>query len=360
MSVRAFGSPARYIQGPDALSELGALVRLHGRRPFVVADAIVMDLLGARLKAELGEVEAVTFATFGGECTAAEIDKLAAAARAAGADVVIGVGGGKAIDTAKGVRIALRSPLVIVPTIASNDSPTSRLVVVYTADHVLSEVRLMDANPDAVLVDTSVIVQAPARFFVAGIGDALSKKFEVEQCAAAGGLNFFKGRPTSLAVTIADACYGAIRADGEAAVTAVSRKTADDAVERLVEATILLSGLAFESGGLSIAHSLTRGFSTVPEVARALHGEQVAVGLLVQLLAEGREADFMADMLAFYARLNLPRALEDFGVETEAVVDGIVSVSWDTAPYIRNFVQPLSKERLADAFRTLAGLRRAE
>ncbi|MBA4790687.1 MAG: glycerol dehydrogenase [Rhizobiales bacterium] len=354
MSLRAFGAPSRYIQGPDALSELGALARLHGRRPFVVADAIVTQLLGDRLRRELTVAETVTFAAFSGECTAQDIDALAQAARVAGADVVIGVGGGKAIDTAKGVRMALGLPIIIVPTIASNDSPTSRLAVLYTPDHVLSEVRLMSANPDAVLVDTSVIVQAPARFFVAGIGDALSKKFEVEQCARAGGLNFFKARPTDLAVTIADACYGAIRADGEAALASVTRNTACGAVERVVEATILLSGLAFESGGLSIAHSLTRGFSTVPEVARALHGEQVALGLLVQLLAEGRDDAFMDDLIAFYRRLGLPRALEDFGVSGGDAVGRIVSVSWETAPYIRNFVEPLSPEILTAAFEALS------
>ncbi len=357
MTLRAFGAPARYIQGPDALAELGALVRLHGRRPFIVADAIVSELLGERLRAELAGAEHATFATFSGECTAGEIETLAQAARAAQADVIVGVGGGKAIDTAKGVRMALRAPIIIVPTIASNDSPTSRLAVLYTPDHVLSEVRLMDANPDAVLVDTSIIVQAPARFFVAGIGDALSKKFEVEQCARSGGLNFFKARPTELAVTIADACYRTIRRDGAAAVEAVARRQADDAVESVVEATILLSGLAFESGGLSIAHSLTRGFSAVPDIARALHGEQVALGLLVQLLAEGRDEAFMADILAFYRQLGLPRALEDFGVETPAVVERIVAVSWETAPYIRNFVHPLSPQVLADAFLSLAHAR---
>ncbi|MGU3496781.1 glycerol dehydrogenase [Xanthobacteraceae bacterium A53D] len=357
MSMRAFGAPARYVQGPGALSELGPLVGLHGRRPFIVADAIVSDLLGPRLNAELAGVDEATFATFSGECTAGEIEALAQAARAAGADLVVGVGGGKAIDTAKGVRIALSVPLVIVPTIASNDSPTSRLVVLYTPQHQLSEVRLMPANPDVVLVDTSIIVEAPARFFVAGIGDALSKKFEVEQCFRAGGQNFFKARPTELAVTVADTCYGIIRRDAEAAVAAVRRKQADGAVESVVEATILMSGLAFESGGLSIAHSLTRGFSTVPEIARALHGEQVALGLLVQLLAEERDAAFMDDMLAFYERLGLPRALEAFGVETEAVVEQIVTHSWETAPYIRNFAQDLSPEILGRGFRHLASLR---
>lgn len=354
MSFRAFGAPHRYIQGPDALAELKGLVALYGRRPFIVADAVVAALLGQRLRAELQGVEHAVFGTFGGECTAAEIETLADAARAARADVIIGVGGGKAIDTAKGMRMALGVPIIIVPTIASNDSPTSRLAVLYREDHVLSEVRLMNANPDVVLVDTSIIVQAPVRFFIAGIGDALSKKFEVEQCARVSGTNFFKGSPTRLALGIADACYGIIRAEGEAAVEAVRRHETTEAVENTVEASILMSGLAFESGGLSIAHSLTRGFSAIPEIARALHGEQVALGLLVQLVAEGRDMAFLNDLRAFYRRIGLPTSLAAFGVTDPGAVDTIVRISWQTAPYIKNFTQPLSPETLHAAFLSLA------
>ena len=169
---RIFGAPHRYIQGAGAIGQLHETVRLYGQKPLIVADAVITEILGARISAGFAPQEPV-FADFGGECTAGEIDRIAHLARMAGIDVVIGAGGGKAIDTAKGVRRALDLPLVIVPTIASNDSPTSRLAVLYSDEHVLTEVRLMRTNPDVVLVDSEVIVQAPPRFFIAGIGDAL-------------------------------------------------------------------------------------------------------------------------------------------------------------------------------------------
>src|SRR5512133_1293658 len=129
--LRAFGSPHRYVQGPGALAQLGDLAASYGKRPLVIADAVVLRLLRSRLEHSLGALaSAACFAGFGGECTADEIARLSAEAKSVGADLVIGVGGGKAIDTAKGVRIGLGRPLVIVPTIASNDSPTSRLCVV--------------------------------------------------------------------------------------------------------------------------------------------------------------------------------------------------------------------------------------
>lgn len=352
MNIRAFGGPHRYVQGPGAIAELTKLVPLYGRRPFVVLDAAVFDTLREQLGAVLHTVvDTLTFGKFFGECSPGQIDAMAAAAQAAESDLVIAVGGGKAIDTAKGVRIIRGGGIIVVPTVASNDAPTSRLVVVYTDEHLLKEVRLMPTNPDVVLVDTSVIAQAPRRFFVAGIGDALSKKFEVEQCYRSGGSNFYKARPTELAVSIADHCYRVVRRDTAAALEAVESKQSNLAFENVVEATILQSGLGFESGGLSIAHSLTRGFSAIPSLAGALHGEQVAFGLLAQLCLEQRAEGFITELVAFYRRIGLPTSMSALGF-TGDLADALKTIAMRSlaeAPYIRQFDGEITEQRIVAA-----------
>tara|TARA_R110002049_G_scaffold95871_3_gene235269 strand:+ start:247 stop:1332 length:1086 start_codon:yes stop_codon:yes gene_type:complete len=350
--LRAFGSPHRYIQGPGALREIGTLAAAYGSKPLIVADAIVLELIRDKLTSGFGDhIQALQFVEFGGECTDAEINRLTELARNSDTDLIVGVGGGKAIDTAKGICINQRMPLIIVPTIASNDSPTSRVSVVYTDEHVLQEARSLPANPDLVLVDTEVLIQAPERFFISGVGDAISKKFEAAQCAATGNNNFYGARPPLLAQTIADACYDVIRADAEAALQAVRSKTPNDAFERTVEATILLSGLAFENGGLSIAHSLTRGFSKVPEIAHALHGEQVAFGLLVQLVLEKRPRPFIDEMLEFYARVKLPRSLTELGLQGDAeqAASIIAHDTWARAPFVRALAEGVDEQKIEAA-----------
>ena len=350
--LRAFGSPRRYVQGAGALAQLGALAAGFGSRPLLIADRIVLALLGERLQPILDEgFDSFRIAEFGGECSADEIARLSAVAAASDSDFIIGLGGGKAIDTAKGVCIGRTMPLVIVPTIASNDSPTSRVAVVYDAAHVLQEVRSMQSNPDLVLVDTEVLVQAPERFFVSGVGDALSKKFEAAQCFASGGNNFYAARPTLVAQAIADACYDVIRSSAEPALQAVRARTVSDAFERTVEATILLSGLAFENGGLSVAHSVTRGFAVVPGVAQALHGEQVAFGLLAQLVLEKRPAAFIDDLVEFYGRVGLPRSLTELGLDGDPVAAAaiIAGDTWRRAPYVKAMAGEVDPGRIEAA-----------
>ena len=292
--VRSMGFPGRYIQGPQALRQLPQLLEeLGARRIALLADATVRRALGDAHRRRAAEQRArrarstATWLEFPGECSAPIIADLAA--KAGECDTIVALGGGKTIDTGKGISRRCGARLIIVPTIASNDSPTSRLIVLYDEAHRVAGVELLARNPDVVLVDTEVIAQAPARFFSAGMGDALSKTFEARQCHLTQGRNFFGTLSLPTARLLADRCYAVIVEYGAAALRQVAeRHEPDEAVERVIEATVLLSGVGFESGGLSLAHALVRGFSAHPKIGGFLHGEAVAFGTLVQLVAEGR------------------------------------------------------------------------
>jgi glycerol dehydrogenase len=348
----AFGAPGRYLQGPRLVARLGEALEGMGRRPLLLLDATVAEALRPALLEGLGPLAAdARFERFAGECTAEAIDAVVAAGRAHGCDLLLGMGGGKTIDTAKGARIELGVPLTIVPTIASNDSPTSRLVVMYDQQHVLTGTRLMRRSPDLVLVDTALIARAPVRFLRAGIGDAISKKFEVAQAVATRARNFFGGQGGQTALAIAEGCYRTLRNDALAGLAAAERGVPDEAFERLVEACILGSGLGFESGGLSIAHAMLRGFSLVPSLSRSLHGEQVAVGLLVQLHAGGHADVDIDELLEFYRSVGLPATLQDLGMQEplDAVAARIVERTFVNAPYVANYHPAQTRDSLMRA-----------
>ena len=349
-----FGSPRRYVQGPDALRQIGAEVGRIGTSALLLADAHVNDIVGATARRSCAEAGVTLLdERFGGEITHAEIDRIAQAWTGRGIEIVIAAGGGKTIDTGKAVAHRLGARIVTVPTVASNDSPTSHIGVIYDAAHKLIGVEKFAGNPELVLVDTAIIARAPSILFSAGIGDALVKKFEVGQCVAAGGVNVFGGTSPLTALALANACYDILRADAVAALAAVGRGMADPALERVVEATVLMSGLAFESGGLSIAHAMTRGLSAVHGPAQALHGLQVAYGLLVQLQLEGRSRDFMADMRGFHRQTRLPVSLRDIGFDGGDAGIRTIAELTNAAPHVKHFARALSPDDIVSAIRAV-------
>lgn len=343
--LRILGAPQRYVQGPGALARLAEEVAIFTDGPVVVViDPVARGLIGDQITTQLPNARLLDF---GGECTADEISTRSREAE--GAAMILGVGGGKAIDTAKCVAIERGVPVGIVPTIASNDSPTSHIAVVYTPEHAVEGVRRMRTNPALVLVDTAVIARAPRRFLAAGIGDAMSKPYELAGAVAGGGLNFFGGAPTELTMAIVGHAQAVLLRDSAAAMAADGPSPA---FERVVETAVLLSGLAFESGGLSIAHSMVRGFSVVPELAGLLHGEMVALGTLTQLAAGQGSAAEIRDLARFLSGLGLPTTFSAFGLSDETTFLRMAEVALG-APYAGNYQRKLAASDLVQAMRSL-------
>ncbi len=347
-AARVFAGPLRYVQGPGALDRLGELVAAFGARPFVVTDPVVASMLGARLEQSLAAAGLQpVFGMLDGEITYAAVEVLLGVLDGvldgnATVDVVIGVGGGKALDAAKAVALRTGVPVVTVPSIASNDSPASGAVAMYDDAHVMISVDRLPQHPALVLVDTELIARAPADFLRAGIGDAISKKFEAEGCWAGTGVIPVGGRPLRTGLAIADACYRTIRAHGAAALQACSQDLVTDDLEAVVEAVILMSGLGFENGGLSLAHALTRGLVRARGAATAAHGRHVAWGLLVQLAVEARPDDELLDVAGFLRSLELPVDLAGLGMPdpTSAEIDAIAELTM-TAPHVLNLGVPV-------------------
>jgi len=350
--MNVIGAPQRYMQGVGALDQIGGVIRDFGKKPFFIADAIVMKIVRPRLERILSsEGLQGTFVEFRGECCRSEIARLTEKCRHATSDVVVGLGGGKTLDTAKGIKFELGIPLIIAPTIASNDSPTSRIIVVYSEQGAFSEALILPMNPDVVLVDTGIIAQAPVRFLAAGIGDALATKFEAEQCYRSGGLNFFKARPCRAALTLADSCYHIIRKNGVLAKKAIEAGLVTEAVEEIIEATVLLSGIGFESGGLAAAHAINQGFTLLEEMHHSLHGESVAFGLLAQFVLENRASDFIQEMIGFYKDIGLPCTLQAIGLanNVEERLHTAVKHTCRKESYIYNMSAPIDEKRVLDA-----------
>ena len=337
---KAFICPTKYVQGEDELLNLGYFVKTFGDSALLIAHEMDVERVKAKLDAT-AEKFGVTFvpSNFGGECSRQEIARLQAVAKENGCACTIGLGGGKAIDTAK--CVAQGEALIICPTIAATDAPTSHSAVMYTPDGAFDDYAYFKQSPSVVMIDTTVIANAPTRFLVSGMGDALSTYFEARATQRACA-NVNAGLPsgyregfcpsakgTMAAMALAELCYKTLLSDGVKAKAACDCNVVTPALERIVETNILLSGLGFESGGLAAAHAVHDGLTVLAGTHHNTHGEKVAFGTLVQLVLENAPMEEINEVLGFCKSVGLPMCLADIGV-TEITAEELQAVAEKT------------------------------
>lgn len=322
--LKSFISPSRYVQGAGALNELPLLLKpfldnsAKGKEICLVIDPGVEHFMKARLQKLLGGTKILCY-PFGGEST--EQAMRGGAQSAQNAAIIVGVGGGKAIDTAKGMVYFAQqgqgvSPrLVVIPTIVASDAPCSKNAVVYTPDHRVERDIHGRSNPDIVLIDSEIIAAAPTRFLSAGIGDALATWFEADAAQKTMQPNFTGYRGTLSGFAIARLCYDTLLANAPLAIQHNDAHLVTPQLDAVIEACSLMSTIGFESGGLASAHGFHQGFAEWSETHDRLHGEKVALGILASLFLTHKPAALIAQTYQFCQQVRLPCTLRELGIE---------------------------------------------
>lgn len=348
--ARVFISPSKYLQGAGELDHLGEYTKVYGSKALTVISAGGLSRFGERVTAsfDAAGVECV-YDNFNGECSQPEIDRLVGVVNDCGADVVVGLGGGKIFDTAKAVAAAVDLPVVIVPTIAATDAPCSALSVIYTEDGQFKEYQFFKQNPNLVLMDTDVIAKSPVRLTVSGMGDALATYFEARACTRSDAGTCAGGKVTGAAMALARLCYDTLMSDGVKAKLALEAGACTESVEKVIEANTLLSGLGFESAGLAGAHAIHNGMTAMEETHDYYHGEKVAFGTLTQLVLEN--ADELYEVLDFCVEVGLPVTFAQLGVKDasyERVLE-VAKLACSEADTLHNMPFEVTPEKVAAA-----------
>ncbi len=296
---------------------------------------------------------ACLFVIFGGECSQAEVANAVSAVQAAGAtvDCLIAVGGGKCIDAGKCIAYRLGVAMVSCPSLASNDAPCSAVSVIYTPEGVTESLEFFPANPILVVVDTRIVAEAPLRYLVAGMGDAMATWYEARTCFEnPAARNLLAARPTLAAVALGELCAKILFEHGVAAAAAVRHREVTDALNHVVEANTLLSGVGFESGGLAAAHAVAQGLTVLPRLhANYLHGEMVALGLMTQMVLEQRN-DEATRIAEFLCAVGLPCHLGHLSLDASHSADlAAVMAGTTILPFLANEPFVVDADRLLAA-----------
>ncbi|MDD4374456.1 MAG: glycerol dehydrogenase [Bacteroidales bacterium] len=306
--------PGKYIQGSGSILQLEQLINRFGHKAIILASPTARKFLPEQFfHSPLSQQLVVE--TFGGESSEPALTDFMNRIQIEQADVVVGMGGGKTIDTAKIAADRLGLPVIIVPTIASTDAPCSGCAVTYTHEGEFEKVHYQRLNPSVVLVDMEIIARAPTRFLVAGMGDALATWFEARSCAANDEQNECGGFSTLAGQKLAQLCYDVLLKYGVQAKADNEATIISPALNYITEANILLSGIGFESGGIASAHAIHNGFTALPETHAYYHGEKVAFGLQAGLQMIHAPEEEIREVVAFCHSVGLPISLAAIGLD---------------------------------------------
>ncbi|EEI17363.1 glycerol dehydrogenase [Corynebacterium lipophiloflavum] len=311
---KMYTGPSRYVQGIDLIDRAAHYLKPLGSAPLIIADEVVWDIAGQKLQDSLrGDGMEATHEVFGGEASLNEIGRIVEKAQAGETDVIIGLGGGKTIDSARAVADKLSLPVAIFPTAVSADAPTARVSVIYTDEGVFDSYLFYDRNPDLVAVDTRVIANAPVNTLRSGLGDALATLVEARAVHRANGRRMDdSSRPTLAGLALAEKCEETLFAYAHQALKDAEEHIVSPALEAICEANTLLSGLGFENGGLAAVHAIHNGFTALDgDIHHMSHGEKVAFGIGVQLMLTGATREEADRYFGFLQSVGLPTTLEE-------------------------------------------------
>jgi len=300
-------APCQVIRGENIVSR--ERITSLGKNPLLVGGQNSLSLVKSHLSG-------CAAAIYSPDCSEASLERLLQLGQKNNSDLIVGIGGGKALDTAKLLAFHLKLPIVTIPTSAATCAAWTALSNIYTDEGgFLYDVPLASC-PNLLILDYNLIQTAPKRTLVAGIGDALAKWYEASISSGDSSDSL-----TITAVQMARVLRDLLWQKSSFALNHIGSSE----WREVVDATVLLAGVIGGLGGANCrtvaAHAVHNGLTHLTATHNVLHGEKVAYGILVQLrleeILQGNQlaASSRGQLLKFYQEIGLPMSLEDLGLK---------------------------------------------
>lgn len=349
--IRVVPGPANYFSHPDSLQRLNDFFSPEqlSRAVWIYGEKAIT---GARpYLPECATAPGSTQILFTGHCSERDVNALVAQA-GDNRSVVIGVGGGALLDTVKAVARRLNLPFVAIPTIAATCAAWTPLSVWYNDAGQALHFEIFDDANFLVLVDPRIILNAPAEYLLAGIGDTLAKWYEAVVLAP---------QPETLPLTVRLGINGALairdvllESSEQALIDQQQGKLTQafrDVVDAIIAGGGMVGGLGERFTRVAAAHAVHNGLTVLPQTEKFLHGTKVAYGILVQSALLGQD-DVLAQLVHAYKRFHLPTTLAqlDVDIHNRAELDKVIAHTLRPVESIHFLPVELTPDTLFAAF----------
>lgn len=332
IGVDQLSFPSKTFRGSGALNSLGGFCKTQGGRAFILGGKTALSKTVDKIHSNLGEagIEVVATEWYGGKCSMSNISNLVDQVIKNKADVILAVGGGKALDTGKAVAAECGLPIITIPTIAATCAAATPLTVLYNDEGEFARNLFFKDCPVGIVIDTSIILDTPVTWLAAGMGDTLAKMYELRAASS-------RMQPTSMtisAVINGQICYDIIQRFGSEAVNAIESQTTCNEFDSTIDAIILFAGLSSIFGGNTLrnaaAHAIYNGFTKIPAAHKVPHGLIVGYGNLCLLALEGRSDEEILEEIKLAKRCAIPTTLGQIAVLSETELRIVAEASAKT------------------------------
>lgn len=309
----------KFLYGHGAVHSLSSEILMLGGRPFFIGGPTTLPLLMNNCRNELLErgIDPVC-CTLDGACTRNRAHVYAEAAKENGCTVIVGVGGGKCMDQAKAVATVGEMNIITVPTSIATCAAVASVCIMYHDDGTPDGSLQMNKTPDVVIADTDLIATAPKRTLAAGIFDSIAKLPEVLHNRT---VNSYKDCSLEkyICVINSQVIYDVLMGEGRKVydLGLESGRFTDVILTNLLH-TAVVSGFSCGVDQLALAHGLydfmRRSFTQ--EAEGILHGEIVAVGILMQLKFNQMNPHYINEVRELMQHMKIPTKLSEIGFTT--------------------------------------------
>ncbi|TKI03408.1 iron-containing alcohol dehydrogenase family protein [Martelella alba] len=357
MNLQQLSFPSRVIRGEAAVNQLGGQCAALGGRAMVIGGHRALAAVEQTVYGQLAAagVTLAVFAWYGGECSETHIERLAKQARTEGIEVIIGIGGGKALDTAKATGNAVNRPVITLPTIAATCAAITPLSIRYSDEGHFRDLFPLPQAPATVIIDTRLLSASPLRWLAAGLGDTLAKWYEYR---AIGRPGLFDGMSASASAN-SRICYDLIARYGRPACEALLRKAPSAALEQALDAIFVFAGLTSIMGRgahAAAAHAVYEGFTVNDKTRNFGHGLLVGYGNLCLLALEGRDDAELLEAIRLARACSLPVRLAEIRGDLSPAERDAICLAAAQAPDMANMPKPVGSGDVDQAMRRVDSL----